>query len=264
MGDDFIDTGITEQLATTLAGSLSLNNDHVFLAIYSSFLQRAYDQLHQDIGLQKLRVVIGVDKCGLVGETGKTHQGLYDISYLRTIPNLTILAPKDYDDVFKCLDYAFSYKEGPIVIRYPSTLVEKIDGLTINRPLISKNWVNLTNKKNPSAYFITYSSSVDYLFDTVNQFNIDIISARFIRPLDEELLKELAATGKPIILYEEAPKDDSLGSMVLSFYNENKLNPNFMIWGYPLDYVGVGAIEDLRKSYQMDKESVKERIKKLL
>lgn len=115
----FFDVGIAEQHATTMAAGLATQGMKPFLAIYSTFLQRAYDQLVHDVCRQKLNVVIGIDRAGLVGADGETHQGIFDISFLNSIPNMTISMPKDEVEARQLMDTAFSYNDGPFAIRYP-------------------------------------------------------------------------------------------------------------------------------------------------
>lgn len=260
--NNFIDTGITEQFAATFAASLSLNNN-VYLPIYSSFLQRAYDQVHQDICMQNLHVVIGVDKAGLVPGNGRSHQGLYDISYLLTIPNLKICAPKDYKELFELLDYSFLHNSSPIAIHYPSTKIEplKMEAGTTN---INENWTFINNIKEPSLYLITYSNLVDYLKDEMLKLNVEVINARFIRPLDYDMLNMLSKTDKKIAVAEEAIKDHSLASEIINYYNNMKISKHIEQLSYPLDYYDIGTIEELRKDNQMDLESIIKRVKELL
>lgn len=264
LNGNYYDAGITEQFATSFSAALAKNNPYVFLSIYSSFLQRSYDQLHQDISLQNLHVVIGIDKAGITGEEGKTHQGIYDISYLRTIPNLTICAPKDLKEVYELLDYAFFKCRGPIAIHYPKTTVLKSDYPEIGSSNIDTSWQKLCQKKDPDLYLITYSSLVDYISECISDMNVEIINARFINPIDKNLLIELSKKDKPIIVYEEAIKDNALGSAIINFYNEEKISKNIIEFAYPCDYFASGKIEDIRKKYHMDKETIKDEIKKLL
>ena len=261
LGSNYIDTGITEQLAASLAASLSINNKNVFLALYSSFGQRAFDQLMEDIALQNLHVVIGIDKCGIVSDTGKTHQGIYDIGYLNAIPNLTILSPSTYKEIFSSLDYAFNKCSGPVVIRYPQTKV-KIEDVHILSSDMNLSWDKIHNLKSPKAYLIAHSSSIEYLFDTTKELNVELVYARCLRPLDTNLLLEISKSNLPIYVYEEAPYNNSLASMILSFYNERGINKHIESIGLPFDYIGVGPLEDLRKKYKIDKVSVFNRLKK--
>ncbi len=262
MGKDYIDTGIAEQFATSLSSALALSGYYVCLPIYSSFLQRSYDQLFQDIAMQNAHVVVLVDKAGLISDNGKTHQGLYDISYLRTIPNLTVLAPKDAKELYEMLDYSFLNLTGPVCIHLPNELVDKTDipeNLKFN-----PSWDKVNDIVNPKANLITYSSSVNYLKDALKSMNIEIINAKTISPLDEECLIDLSKTNNPLFIYEEAPGETSLTASILSFFNRKNIAKQIASFSYPLDFIRIGTKEQLRKEYRMDIESIKQRILELL
>jgi len=260
--ENYIDTGITEPFATSFSAALSLGDNYVCLPIYSSFMQRAYDQIHQDICLQNLKVVIVVDKSGIVPGNGKTHQGIYDISYLKTIPNLKILAPKDMNELYEMMDYAFLYNESPIAIHLPNNVTKKIDNLESCKPLIfDSKWTYINNLKKSSGYLITYSSLVDYIKDYMAEINIEVVNARYISELDTEKLNKMAQSKKNIYVYEEAPSKTSLYSILSTYYMENDINVRLIPFGFPLDYINIGSIEELRKKYNLDKESIIKRIK---
>ncbi len=261
MGESFIDTGITEPFAASFAASLAINNVKVCLPIYSSFMQRAYDQLHQDIAMQDAPVVIVSDKSGIVPGNGKTHQGIFDISYLLTIPNMAIVAPKDMDETYRLLDYAFSYNK-PICIHIPIPKTKYIPNLEIERPLLDISWTKENNLPNPKAYLITYSASVNYIKEDAKTNNIEVINARFIRPMDEVMLNEVLTSNKPVYVYEDAPKETSFGNSILIYANEHNIKSNIKLIGFPLDFLDLGTIEEIRKDYSVDKDSVIKMINK--
>jgi len=260
MKDDFIDTGITESLAMSLSSSFALNNIKVFIPVYSTFLQRAYDQIHQDVVMQDSPVTLIVDKAGINPGNGKTHQGIYDISYLETIPNLTILAPKDKIELFEILKFTDSYKH-PVAIHISAEAILNPSIELKDIKDIDLRWNKELNLNAPSKYVISYSSSVNYIKDTLKELNIELINAKSIRPLDFEMLNELIISNKPIYVYEDAPSETSLYSYILNYFN--KLNKPFKLipLGFPLDYIDIGTIEELRKDYKLDKESIKELLK---
>ena len=264
MGKDYIDTGIAEQFATSLSASLALSGLFVCLPIYSSFLQRSYDQLFQDIAMQNAHVVTVVDKAGLISDNGKTHQGIYDISYLKTIPNLKIFAPKDAKELYEMLDYAFLKCNGPVVIHIPNEEIKRIDVPEIGTTSFNENWDKVLKLDNPKAHLITYSYSIEYLKDVLKELNVEIINAKTISPLDESYLLDLSKLNTSLFIYEEAPGDTSLTSSILSFYNKKNINKHIISFSYPLDFIGIGTKEELRKEYLMDKNSIKQRIKELL
>lgn len=264
MGKDYIDTGITEPFATSFSSALALSGYYVCLPVYSSFLQRAYDQLFQDIAMQNAHIVIAVDKSGLIPYTGKTHQGLYDISYLKTIPNLKILAPSDANELYNMLNYAFLNYNGPIAIHLPYDILDKKIDFDISNSSYDYKWTKINNIINPKAYLITYSSMVSYLKDMLKKYDIELINANSISPLDEDMLISIKDDNKPIFIYEEAIGDTSLTPSILSFYNNKNININIKSFAYPLDFIGMGSKEELRKSYGLDIESIENKIKELL
>ena len=261
MGDSFIDTGITEPFAASFAASLSINNIKVCLPIYSSFMQRAYDQLHQDIAMQDAPVVIISDKAGIVPGNGKTHQGIFDISYLSTIPNMAICAPKDMVETYKLLDFAFSYNK-PITIHIPIPKTDYVPNLEIEGELLDISWVKENNLSNPKAYIITYSANVDYIKDLAKENNIEVINARFIKPMDEKMLKEVLSSNKKVYVYEDAPKDTSFGNSIVMYAHEKGIASDIKLLGFPLDFLDLGSIEEIRKDYALDKTSVIDLINK--
>ena len=264
MGKDYIDTGIAEQFATSFAAALALSGYYVCLPIYSSFLQRSYDQLFQDVAMQNAHVVVAIDKAGLISDNGKTHQGLYDISYLKTIPNLTVLAPSSAKELYEMLDYAFIKCSTPICIHLPNEILEKEDVEEIGTYNFNPSWDRINKIANPKANLISYSSSINYLKDALKELDVEIINAKTIIPLDEEMLVNLSKDDKPLFIYEEAPGETSLTASITSFYNKMNINKHLESFSYPLDFIGIGTKEEIRSSYSLDKKSVIERIKELL
>ncbi len=265
MKGDFIDTGITEEFATSFSASLAMAGNYTVLPIYSSFLQRAYDQIHQDVSLQNIHLVIVVDKAGLVSSNGKTHQGIYDISYLSTIPNLKIVAPRDMREVYEMLDFALLKYSGPIAIHIPNQKTRFIPNLEIESSDIEDlTWTKVNNVINPKAIVISYSSMIDYIKDDMKELDVEVYNARFIKPLDSNSLKEIAKLGQKIVVVEEAPGETSLYSYINNFYRNNSINVDLLSFSFPLDYIDIGSVEELRSDYKMDKKSIKERIKELL
>ena len=255
MGESFIDTGITEPFAASFAASLAINGVKVCLPIYSSFMQRAYDQLHQDIAMQNAPVVIISDKAGLVPGNGKTHQGIFDISYLNTIPNMAIVAPKDMKELYSLMDYSFSYNK-PIAVHIPIPKTEYVDGLEIENSDLSISWTMVNNLSDPKAYIITYSSNVDYISESAKSSNIEVVNARFIKPMDETTLEKVLKSNKKVYIYEDAPAETSFGSMVVLYAHEHKIEADIKLLGFPLDFLDLGSIEELKKAYNLDKESI--------
>ena len=219
----FFDVGIAEQHATTMAAGLATQGMKPFLAIYSTFLQRAYDQMLHDISRQNLNVFIGIDRAGLVGADGETHQGVFDIAYLRHMPNMVIMMPKDENEGQHMVKTATEYNEGPIVMRYP-----RGNGLGIPlddtlRPIPIGTWENL--RAGTDAAILTFGTSIPMALEAAEKLaakgiNVRVINARFIKPLDTGMLDELFDIKIPIITVEEAVLSGGFGSAVLEYAHD--------------------------------------------
>ncbi|HEY8364622.1 MAG TPA: 1-deoxy-D-xylulose-5-phosphate synthase [Haloplasmataceae bacterium] len=255
--DRLIDVGIAEEHAITFAGALAKNNMHPFVSIYSTFLQRAYDQVNHDLARQDLPVVVGIDRAGLVDGDGDTHQGIFDISFLRPIPNTYIMMPKDAKEAFNLLYTAFHLKKLTF-IRYPRGVTSTI-GLDNHQFELIKvgTWTQIRDGND--IIFISYGPSLYYLDDICNRHNINakIINARFIKPLDEKLLQELLLDNKPIIVFEEAIKIGGLNSAILEFAQKNKCLSN-LIYSVAIDdqFVPQGHNKYIYKDFNLDEESL--------
>lgn len=261
-----IDVGICESFAVCFSGALSMNQIDVFVPIYSSFLQRAYDQVSHDIARQKLHVVFGIDRAGLVGEDGETHQGIYDIAYLKHIPNIEILQPKDALEAFELLDYAFNCTKNAVAIRYSRGKTEYHPEQLLNRKKVEfPSWTEETNEG--QLYFITYGDAVKRIRSLIekNQLPVHLINARFIKPLDESMLDKILASKLPIIVLEDVTKISGLGSSILEYASEKSLFPSkLIIKGLPDEFVEQGKVEELFAKYQLDDDNILSLIKTLL
>lgn len=255
------DTGIAEAHATTMAAGLAISNKKPFLSIYSTFLQRVYDQINHDIARMNLPVVIGIDRAGIVGEDGDTHQGVFDISMLYNIPNLLIVQPKDQAEAQDLLYSSFEYKQ-PIAIRYPRGSAEYI--MQTEYSLIEiGSWTKHLFNENIEAILITYGPSVDRFISRIqsNNFKIGVINARFIKPLDIQMLLDIQKLGVPIFTYENEMLNGGLSSMINDFYNDRDLKVNIIRFGIDDEYLPHGSIISLRKHYNLDINHVLNTIK---
>lgn len=259
-----IDCGIAEEHATTLAASLALNGKKPFLSIYSTFLQRSYDQINHDIARMKCPVVIGIDRSGLVGEDGPTHHGVFDIGLLRPIPNMIIAQAKDAEEAQNLLYTAFSSNQ-PFALRYPRGSViyqelEQFDSLPIG------SWTTLGDVEKADGYVISYGPDVDKIYEKVlaNELNLAVINARFIKPLDTQVLDSLAQTNKFILCYETDMLAGGLGSSILEYYEQKKLHPSFSRIGIQDHFVPHGSMPELRKHEAIDLNSLFEELKHLM
>ncbi len=255
--DRLIDVGIAEEHAITFAGGLAKNNMKPFVAIYSTFLQRAYDQVNHDLARQNLNVVIGVDRAGLVAGDGDTHQGIFDISFIRHIPNTIITMPKDAKEAYDLLYTAFMSKK-LVFIRYPRGKVSTI-GLENHEFTTLKigSWTQINEGKN--LIFISYGPSITYLeeINAKNQLDASIINARFIKPLDNDMLDYLFSLDLPIIIFEEHIKVGGLNSAVLEYAQKKHYNTKD-IYSIAIDdtFVDQGESSLLYKDLQIDEKSI--------
>ncbi len=251
-----IDTGIAEGTSVTMGGSLAMKNIKVFLSIYSTFLQRAYDQVIHDVARQKANLIIGIDRAGLVGGDGETHQGIYDIPMLAHIPHMTIAHPRNAQQLHRLLHYAFRIHQGPIAIRYPRTK-EGYHSEDYNLSAIDTPSWELLNQGNKGT-IIAFGDIVEQLKKLINEQNLDytLINALFIKPLDTDMLATID-TNKPILTYEESTLNGGLGSMILSHLAmQNTMPAFFKMMGFDDAFVPQGDRQTMLKRYKLDCQSV--------
>ncbi|MBO5120723.1 MAG: 1-deoxy-D-xylulose-5-phosphate synthase [Bacilli bacterium] len=255
-----IDTGITESFATTLACAISLNNKKVFLPIYSSFLQRAYDNINHDIARMNAHVVIGIDRAGLVGEDGETHHGVFDISFLNSIPNMVICMGKDSEEIRNLLYTGFYKQDKPFCIRYERDSIEF--NKTEFKELPVGTWKYLQKVKGCKNTVISYGTDVSKLYEKLKDKNINIINARYIKPIDKNILKELIRTKQKIYIYETNIKTNSLGTNILEYFNHKEAKNKIKLTGIDNKYINHGKINELKKELNLDIEKTVEDIYK--
>jgi len=256
--EQIIDVGICESFAVCFSGSLALNGKTVFVPIYSSFLQRAYDQMSHDICRQNLHVVFGIDRAGLVGDDGDTHQGIYDIAYLRHLPNITIVQPKDAVEAYQLLDLAFKKIKGPVAMRYSNQSLEFGYLERYAFPEIPfGTWSQL--KDQGKINLITYGDNVRRMQSLIekSQLPINLFNARFIKPMDETLLKAIATNRLKTFVLEDVSVVSGLGSAILEFLHTQKIDSSQIeIIGLPDAYIDQGKVTELYQKFGMDDESL--------
>jgi len=268
--DDFpekiIDVGICESFAVCMAGALAINAKQVFVPIYSSFLQRAYDQVSHDIARQKLHVVFGIDRSGVVGDDGETHQGLYDIAYLRHIPNIEIVQPMDAEEAFKLLDYAFKVTENPIAVRYSKAKLSfEPETFHQNMFITSPTWTKIVQGE--EIAIVTYGDNVRRMEKMLadNKLNLTLVNARFIKPIDMEMFRELLRDYRHIVVLEDVSVVGGLGSSLLEIQQQQQEDSQarIQILGLPDTFVSQGSIDKIYQLYHLDNDSIKEYLKNL-
>lgn len=259
--DRFFDVGIAEAHATTFAAGLAKAGLIPVFAVYSSFLQRAFDQILHDVCIQNLHVIFAIDRAGLVGSDGETHQGIFDISYLSVIPNMTIMAPKNKWELSDMMKFAVSY-DGPIALRYPRGAA--YDGLKEIRQPIELAKSELIRKGSTVA-IMALGSMVKTAVDVVKLLEAEGISAtlinsRFAMPFDKEAIKELPAEHSLLVTMEENVQSGGFGEHVTEYVKTNGIALEVLTVALPDCYVEHGNVEVLKKELHVDAESVAKRI----
>ena len=255
----FFDIGIAEQHAVTLAAGMATQGLIPVVPIYSSFYQRAYDQVIHDIAIQNLHVVLCVDRAGIVGADGETHQGLLDMAFFRIVPNLTIMAPKDFREFEDMLEFAINYN-GPIVIRYPrggedkNVKFEKHEKIETGKAEIIKDFKKDNNKNQKKITIIAIGKMVSRAMNVAKSEekvgnDVCIINARFLKPLDKEsILKRLKQSNKVIII-EDGTRINGLSTAVKEIIAEEKMLLDVETQAYPDEFIQHGTVEQLEKIY---------------
>ena len=262
--DRFYDVGIAEEHAVTFAAGLSVGGMIPVVAIYSSFLQRAYDQIIHDTALQNLHVVFAIDRAGLVGADGDTHQGNFDISYLTSIPNMTVLAPKNKYELEDMLEFAINYS-GPIAIRYPRGIA--FDGFEEKRAKIELGKSEILVSGSECAIFALGSqiSTASHVLEKIkSEYKKDwtLVNARFAKPLDFNMIDELCKNHSYIITMEENVSNGGIGDKIAYYVQENHKNCRVIKISLPDTYVEHGDVSVLRKALKIDSDSIIETFKK--
>lgn len=260
--DNFIDAGIAEEHALLLANGMSLEGLIPFVSIYSTFLQRGYDEVLHDITRMNSPVILGIDRCGIVGEDGETHQGIYDLTFLMPLPNLIISAPKDSIEAGNLL-YTAILSKRPFAIRYSK---DRLEYQKDNYQIIPiGSWETITEGKD--AVLITYGQFISNAKIIKEQLKDDIalaiINARYLKPIDEKLFLELLNNYKYIFIYEEQTYINSLGSYLVNYANEHSYHGNIKIFAIPDKYIEQGKKEEVLKRLQLDPESITKKIKEI-
>lgn len=258
----FFDVGIAEQHAVVFAAGLAKAGMIPVVAVYSSFLQRAYDQILHDVCLQNLHVILAIDRSGLVGQDGATHQGIFDMAYLSHIPNMTIIAPKNRYELTKAMEYAVQF-DGPIAVKYSRG--DAYYGLKEKLAPIVKGKSEILFKGEKIA-LIAVGNMVEEAVAVYERLKakghtITLVNARFLKPLDEELLLELAKTHSVIITLEEEIYQGGFGQTVSAFYMQQQIKDvtvkNLAIYD---TFVEHGEVSDLRKYLHLDADSIEREI----
>lgn len=261
--DRYYDVAIAEQHSVSLAAGMACEGLKPVVAIYSTFLQRAYDQLIHDVALQNLNVLFAIDRAGLVGADGPTHQGAFDISFLRCIPNMVIMTPSDENITWKMLNTGFDYA-GPVSIRYPrgsgpGSNVEKDDS-TIE---LGKSSLIKDSQESRIA-IMNFGSMLELADELSEKYNACLIDMNFVKPLDHKRIKELAEKYKLLVTIEENVVKGGAGSAVAEFLVDNNLNVSLLNFGISDEFVEHGSPDHQKVISGLGKEEIMEKINRRL
>jgi 1-deoxy-D-xylulose-5-phosphate synthase len=260
----FIDVGMSEEHAVTFAAGLAVQGFKPVVAIYSTFMQRSFDQIIHDIALQNLPVVLVMDRAGLVGEDGPTHHGVFDIPFMRMIPNMTVLAPKDHKELEQMMDFAFK-QSGPVSIRYPKGDVPNID--YAQTPIIKGKAEVLIDNKNAKVTVFACGSMVVPFYEIITEhnLNVNLINVRFIKPFDESTAKTFLKKSKFVITAEEGITSGGLYGIISEMIQREGISVKTKAVGINEDiFVEHGSKNDLFVRLEMDNVSIKKFLIKAL
>lgn len=261
---NYFDVGIAEEHGITFAAGLATQGIIPVVAIYSSFLQRGFDQIIHDVSLQRLHVVFVLDRAGLVGADGPTHHGAFDLTYLRLIPGMTIMAPKDESELRDMLYTAVEHCDRPIAIRYPRgsafgvPLKDGFEKIEIGK---SESLI-----KGEDVAFLALGKMVEYSLNAAEMLNeegvsAEVINMRFAKPLDEQKLDEIASKFNKIITLEENSLKGGFGSGVLEYFAEKNYKNDILRIGLPDEFIEHGTQQELHAQLGIDAEGIREKVK---
>lgn len=254
----YYDVGIAEQHAVTVSAGLACEGLKPVCAIYSTFLQRGYDQLIHDVALQNLDVLFAIDRGGLVGGDGATHNGAFDLSYLRCIPNMVIMAPSDENECRQCLYTGYLY-EGSVAVRYPRGMGSGVEANKEFTPFkIGKARLvrESTKTEGENVAILAFGSMVQPALEAAEQIDATVADMRFVKPLDEKLIKELAKTHDQFITIEENTVMGGAGSAINEFILNNNINIKVKNLGLPDRFVEHGSTNDLLQRIHLTAEDI--------
>ncbi|WP_343154135.1 1-deoxy-D-xylulose-5-phosphate synthase [Buchnera aphidicola (Aphis aurantii)] len=253
----YFDVAIAEQHAVTFAAGLAAAGYNPVVSIYSTFLQRAYDQIIHDVALQKLSVLFAVDRGGIVGNDGPTHQGAFDLAYLRCIPGLVIMTPSNENECRQMLYTAYMYKKGPTVVRYPK-------GKGTGEPLMPMQIVplgqSILKRIGRNIAILNFGTLLKAALSVANNLNATLVDMRFVKPLDTKIIIKLSATCKFFVTIEEGIISGGAGSSVNEFIMIKKILIPVLNIGLPDAFISQGSQEEIRHDYKLDAEGIEEKI----
>ena len=260
--DRYFDVAIAEQHSVTFAAGLSLENKKPVVAIYSTFLQRAYDQFIHDVAVQNLDVTFALDRAGLVGEDGPTHSGNYDIAYLRCIPNIILMTPSDENETRLLLTTAFKHK-GPAAVRYPrgtgpnASVNSDLEAVEIGKAKVVK-------ESESNVVFLNFGALLDKALEVSEKMNFTLIDMRFVKPLDQEILKKYLSKADYFVSLEDGSTAGGAGSAVQEFCSIESIDIKSILLGIPDRFIEHSSREEMLESAGLSVAKILDRLKPLL
>lgn len=253
----YFDVAIAEQHAVTFAAGLAIGGYKPVVAIYSTFLQRAYDQLIHDVAIQKLPVMFAIDRGGIVGADGQTHQGAFDISFLRCIPNMVIMTPSDENECRQMLYTGYHYSHGPSAVRYPRGVgtgaeLQPLASLPLGKGVVKREGEKLA--------ILNFGTLLPEAAAVAGSLNATLVDMRFVKPLDELLILELAASHEALITLEEGAIKGGAGSGVIELLMAKRVLVPVLNIGLPDEFIPQGTQDEIRHDYQLDAEGIEQQI----
>ncbi|MFV9685390.1 1-deoxy-D-xylulose-5-phosphate synthase [Pantoea sp. ARC607] len=259
--NQYFDVAIAEQHAVTFAAGMAIGGYKPVVAIYSTFLQRAYDQLIHDVAIQKLPVLFAIDRGGIVGADGQTHQGAFDLAYLRCVPDMVIMTPSDENECRQMLYTGYHYQDGPSAVRYPrgtgvGTPLAPLQSLPLGKAVVKRQGEKLA--------ILNFGTLLPEAAATAEALNATLVDMRFVKPLDEALIAGLAATHDSLITLEEGAIKGGAGSGVNEFIMAKRLAVPVLNIGLPDEFIPQGTQDEIRHDYQLDAEGIQQQIARWL
>ncbi|PWW13565.1 MULTISPECIES: 1-deoxy-D-xylulose-5-phosphate synthase [Pantoea] len=259
--NQYFDVAIAEQHAVTFAAGLAIGGYKPVVAIYSTFLQRAYDQVIHDVAIQKLPVLFAIDRGGIVGADGQTHQGAFDLAYLRCVPDMVIMTPSDENECRQMLYTGYHYQDGPAAVRYPRGTGTGAALTPLQSQPLGKGVVKRQGEKLAILNFGTLLPEASKVAEALNATLVDM---RFVKPLDTSLIAELAASHESLITLEEGAIKGGAGSGVNEFVMAKRLGVPVLNIGLPDEFIPPGTQEEMRHDYQLDIDGIQQQISRWL
>ncbi|MGX9256104.1 1-deoxy-D-xylulose-5-phosphate synthase [Pantoea ananatis] len=255
--NQYFDVAIAEQHAVTFAAGLAIGGYKPVVAIYSTFLQRAYDQVIHDVAIQKLPVLFAIDRGGIVGADGQTHQGAFDLAYLRCVPDMVIMTPSDENECRQMLYTGYHYQDGPTAVRYPrgtgtGAALSPLQSLPLGKGVVKRQGEKLA--------ILNFGTLLPEASQVAEALNATLVDMRFVKPLDTSLIAELAASHASLITLEEGAIKGGAGSGVNEFIMAKRLGVPVLNIGLPDEFIPPGTQEEMRHDYQLDVDGIQQQI----